>query len=524
MPSPRVFISSTYVDLQDARSVVESFFTSLTYETVTMERGGIHYDHNRPIDESCYEAVKDCDIMILILGGRYGSPTSKDANLKIKKYNSITKQEYETAINENIPVFTFIKNSVYNEHYIYINQLPKYRQNYIPRFVDNVLIFSLIQEIRSLNNNNIIIQYETVDEILRYLKKANADLVHSAIKSRKQVDKTISQDVFINAYKLYYFRRSKSLSLTSLARIVGIKRNFLISLEKIKDNENNGTIFRKCNFDILLKIEEALDCKKKLEVGQEDDQLSMFLQYYYANREKKAIVTNPKTIDNPHYLFPTKCVIFDFDGTLSKQLDRTSWELIWEELGYTIEDCARLHRQYSNKSISHEEWCKETCEMFNAKSINPNTLKEVSKKIELMPGVRDVVNVLLDAQIELHILSGSILEIINEVLGDLNTKFTHIQANSFKFTANTLSYIESTKYDFEGKAEYINRIMKQRNYATTDVLFIGNSSNDRWASRSGVRTLCVNPHFTDGNDEKEWLYCKRELLDMKEVLPYLNFR
>ena len=61
MPSPRVFISSTYVDLQDARSVVESFFKSLTYETISMKRGGIYYDHNKPLDESCYDAVKESD-------------------------------------------------------------------------------------------------------------------------------------------------------------------------------------------------------------------------------------------------------------------------------------------------------------------------------------------------------------------------------------------------------------------------------------------------------------------------------
>jgi hypothetical protein len=76
MPSPRVFISSTYVDLVDARSVVEHYFRELLYETVAFERGGIHFDHTKPLDVSCYEAVKDCDLMVLIIGGRYGSPST----------------------------------------------------------------------------------------------------------------------------------------------------------------------------------------------------------------------------------------------------------------------------------------------------------------------------------------------------------------------------------------------------------------------------------------------------------------
>ena len=522
MPSPRVFISSTYVDLQDARSVVESFFKSLTYETISMERGGIYYDHNKPLDESCYDAVKESDLMILIIGGRYGSPTSKDSMAGVKKYNSITKKEYETAIKANIPVFTFIKDSVYNEHYTYINQPVQHRKHFVPKFVDNILIFNLIQEIRNLDSNNQIIKYETVDEILTYLKKANADLVYNAIKINKRTERKDVIDVLINAYKLYYFRRQSNLSLTNLARQAGVKRNYLVSLEKVQKEDGKGNIFRKCSIETLHKIENVLKCKNKLEAGQEDDQLSMFLLYYYANREKRILVKNSKNTVSPNYIFPTKCVVFDFDGTLTEQNDRTTWELIWEELGYTIDDCARLHRQFSNKTITHEHWCKETCEMFNRKSISPNTLKTVSKKVELMPGVSDLVNILLESKIEIHILSGSIIEIINEVLGDLNNKFTHIQANSFKFTANTLSYIESTNFDFEGKSDYLNRLIKTRNYSSTNILFVGNSSNDRWASRSGVRTLCINPHFTDGYDEKEWLYCKRDLKDMKEILPYIN--
>jgi hypothetical protein len=63
--------------------------------------------------------------------------------------------------------------------------------------------------------------------------------------------------------------------------------------------------------------------------------------------------------------------------------------------------------------------------------------------------------------------------------------------------------------------------MTARSYNQMDILFVGNSSNDRWASRSGVPTLCVNPHFTDGNDAKEWLYCIREMDNIMEILQFI---
>ena len=37
MPSPRVFISSTYVNLADVRSVVEAYFKELLYETAVVK-------------------------------------------------------------------------------------------------------------------------------------------------------------------------------------------------------------------------------------------------------------------------------------------------------------------------------------------------------------------------------------------------------------------------------------------------------------------------------------------------------
>ena len=523
MPSPRVFISSTYVDLVDARSVVEHYFRELLYEPIAFERGGMHFDHTKPLDISGYEAVKDCDLMILIIGGRYGTPSSKQLNPHNKSnFNSITKTEYLEALSAGIPIFTFIKQNVYNEFFTFINQPKKQRKNFIPKFVDNVLVFQLVKEIRDFKTNNLIIEYESVSEILQYLKKATANLVHDAIKTRKEEIET--EDVAVNGYKLFYYRRKKGYSHTELSKITEINRSHLISLEIVRSPEattKHGSIFRKSTKSIIAKLEAILECRGQLCAGNEDDLLSMFIQYYHSNKGKPTI----KAYSNSQIqqtLFPIKSIVFDFDGTLTKQNSRTTWELVWEELGYNIEDCAKLHRDFSNKVINHNQWCERTCEAFNNRLITEQTLEKVASKIELLSGVPELLQILKDNKIEMHILSGSILQIINNVLGPLAKYFTHIQANSFKFAGQTLSYIQGTDYDFEGKATYITGLMDIKHFSPTDLLFVGNSSNDKYVSRSGVATLCVNPHFTDGNDEKEWLYCIREMHDIREILKFIN--
>ncbi|WP_373273093.1 DUF4062 domain-containing protein, partial [Vibrio parahaemolyticus] len=59
------------------------------------------YDPSIPLDESCYKDASSCDILVLIIGGRYGSATSEtdsphDSTGFYDRYESVTRKEYET--------------------------------------------------------------------------------------------------------------------------------------------------------------------------------------------------------------------------------------------------------------------------------------------------------------------------------------------------------------------------------------------------------------------------------------------
>ena len=104
MAKPRVFVSSTYYDLQHIRANLESFIKTTGYEAVLFERGDIPFRHDVPSDESCYGEIGNCHMTLLIIGGRYESPASDSKRLdrvdftEVRlRYNSITKKEYQTA-------------------------------------------------------------------------------------------------------------------------------------------------------------------------------------------------------------------------------------------------------------------------------------------------------------------------------------------------------------------------------------------------------------------------------------------
>lgn len=70
---------------------------------------------------------------------------------------------------------------------------------------------------------------------------------------------------------------------------------------------------------------------------------------------------------------------------------------------------------------------------------------------------------------------------------------------------NRLAKIEGTKYDFEGKADFIRKIAKKEKLKSpSEILFIGNSDNDEYAYRSGAQTLCFNPKNANFRNKRIW--------------------
>ena len=126
MAKPRVFVSSTYYDLKHVRSFLERFISSLGFDPVLFERGDVAYAPDKALDESCYREVKNCDIYLLIIGGRYGSERSETKGDKGRAfydtYESVTKTEYRYANEKDIPIYIAIEKSVYAEYQTYLRK------------------------------------------------------------------------------------------------------------------------------------------------------------------------------------------------------------------------------------------------------------------------------------------------------------------------------------------------------------------------------------------------------------------
>ncbi|MDV8110395.1 DUF4062 domain-containing protein [Bacillus sp. BAU-SS-2023] len=193
MAGMRVFISSTCYDLNILRSQLRVFCSSLGYEPMMSDFNDILYDPRIHTHTSCVDEVSNCDILILIIGARFGGQAVPEAVDKInfdevekneinvevlKKQDkiSITQLEVLKAIEESIPVYTFIEQKVWHDHQLYQKNKNKdiIKQIDFPS-IDKQdtaeYIFEFINFVRLRSKGNNIFTFNKIDDIENVLKK-----------------------------------------------------------------------------------------------------------------------------------------------------------------------------------------------------------------------------------------------------------------------------------------------------------------------------------------------------------------
>lgn len=178
MAKPRIFISSTFYDLRQVRSDLDNFIENLGYEPVRNEEGDIPYGKDEALEEYCYKEIRAVDILVSIIGSRFGSESKKNNS-------SISQLELKTALKENKQVYIFIEKNVLSEYETYL--LNKENETMKYKFVDDKRIYQFIEEVKNLNANNNIKGFETASDISKYLKEQFAGLFQRFLEEQTRI-------------------------------------------------------------------------------------------------------------------------------------------------------------------------------------------------------------------------------------------------------------------------------------------------------------------------------------------------
>ena len=176
---PAVFVSSTCYDLKQIRQDIRDFIEDdLGYEAILSEYDSFPIDPDKDTINNCLRVVEQrADIMVLIVGGRYGYITDHGNK-------SITNLEYLRAKSKGIPIFVFVDRKV-------IDILPIWKKNKTADFsnvVDSSKIFEFVDLLRN-KDSNWVHEFNTGKDIKNCLKKQLAYLVNDSLYLRRRLNK-----------------------------------------------------------------------------------------------------------------------------------------------------------------------------------------------------------------------------------------------------------------------------------------------------------------------------------------------
>ena len=188
----RVFVSSTCYDLDVLRSELRPFISGMGYEPVMSDYSDVLYDPRSHTHDSCLKEVPGCDMVILIIGSRFGGLavpgafaqldfpaleqlSNRPGVLETKERLSITQLEVLKAVEQSIPVYAFVDDKVMHDHHVYernkdkteiIDQIefPSIQKRETAKY-----IFEFINFLTHRVTNNSITSFTRLEEIRLHL-------------------------------------------------------------------------------------------------------------------------------------------------------------------------------------------------------------------------------------------------------------------------------------------------------------------------------------------------------------------
>lgn len=263
MAVPKVFISSTCFDLSEIREQLNTFVKTFGFDPVLSEHGDVFYHPDLHTHDACVHEVSNCQLFILIIGGRFGGKYVKDKN------KSITNAEYEAAKLSKIPIFTYIKKGVLDNHHLYnenkshdfINEITFPA---IDKKEDSKNIFAFIDNVRRSPTNNAFEGFDNFNDIEKHLRKQWAGMFFDFLKTKEvksQIEATTNLIKGLENSNSKLEDLVKSLYLSS----VEDKGKAENSISEIEITNNVRNFFSEAvNFNGILITRRILNTDKKV--------------------------------------------------------------------------------------------------------------------------------------------------------------------------------------------------------------------------------------------------------------------
>jgi len=189
-----------------AREQLRAFLLRLGYDPVLSEYSDVLFDPRTHTHTSCLQEVPNADIVVVLIGSRFGGKIVPEALSSIDLENlinssfdvtvleepeklSITQLEVLKAVDESVPVFAFVESKVMHDHYVYQKNKDLVEKIQFPSLEkpeSAKYIFEFINFLTHRNKGNSVISFSKVEDIENHLRKQWGGLFQRLLREQRE--------------------------------------------------------------------------------------------------------------------------------------------------------------------------------------------------------------------------------------------------------------------------------------------------------------------------------------------------
>lgn len=274
------------------------------YEPVIAEQGSIPYGKEKTLDQYCYDEMENCDIVVVVIGGRAGSDS-------VVPGKTIVESEVAAALKRGALIYYFVDNDVLAEYKTWIKN--RESSPFKPAHVDNPKVFEVVDSVFSLGRGNPLFPFRYSSEIVELLRDQLAGTFQSLLRQRME------------SRQLGFVDEANSL-VTSLKSIVD-------SLEsKLDQTELGAKAFREVSHPINSALKQVLRKKYPILVRtRQEMQEYLSASSYYENSDNYdpfELATHFASKNDPQMEVIVSDEIFDEHGNV-RPCQQSDWNKDW---------------------------------------------------------------------------------------------------------------------------------------------------------------------------------------------------
>lgn len=241
------------------------------------EYSDVLFDPRTHTHTSCLNEIQNVDMIILLIGGRFGGQATPEAlstvdvdNLVKSSFDttilddaeklSVTQLEVLKAISFSIPIFAFVDEKVMHDHFVYQknNDLSeKIIYPSIDKQETAKFIFEFINFLQHRVKGNGLVKFSNIEDIENHLRKQWAALFQRLLKERKEIkndhNKMFAISEQIEDIKSAVLSMIENSQSRDVARGAIKYRRLIDFITRLNVEDTSIIFYSKVSFEQLLK-------------------------------------------------------------------------------------------------------------------------------------------------------------------------------------------------------------------------------------------------------------------------------